>query len=269
MKCMNPSCRMYGKELPAGAKFCGVCGQIVGSDSSYGGGSAGWGGRPAPAPGPAPAPAPAPKPASGGWGGGVNRMPEGIALGTDERIVKQYKIGRYTFRKGTIEVIVTNKRVIRYEESIWLGMQNNSIDEIFIDSVHGIKTWMSRSISILGLIFAVILFIVGMISLFGNLGFGRGTSGIQILIGLIALGLTALIVISSLKPSMVFAVLGSVGNDALRTKVNIRGRLFRNDDSSVIFQFKPTPETTVMLKEIGACIYDIKTLGDAAISKWS
>lgn len=46
----------------------------------------------------------------------VNRMPDGVALGTDERIIRQYQIGRFSFRQGATEVIVTNRRVIRIEE---------------------------------------------------------------------------------------------------------------------------------------------------------
>ena len=197
----------------------------------------------------------------------VNRMPQGIALGVNERIVKQYKIGRYTFRAGSIDLIVTNKRVIRYEESRWMGMQNNVIDEINIDAVHGVSTRMCRSISVIGLIASLVLLIVGLIALFGN-PFGYA-SPIQHTVGVIALLLTAVIIISSLKPSFVLSVSGSIGNPALDTVVNMRGRLFRHDSGSVVFQFKPTAETTEMLKEIGACIYDLKTLGDAAIEKWS
>ena len=45
-------------------------------------------------------------------------------------------------------------------------------------------------------------------------------------------------------------------------------RIVRRDGNSVVFQFKPTPEASEMLKEIGALIYDLKTLGDSAIDKW-
>ena len=247
---------MYGKELAPGAKFCGVCGQIVKEESSSGS-------------------LPGSEPESFGRRfaipRGVNRMPQGIALVVGERIVKQYKIGRYTLRSGSIEVIITNKRVIRYEESSWMGMKNNAIDEINIDSVHGNYVRMRRSISIIGLIASVVLFIVSMIALFGNMGGGYYyyKSSIEYLVGFIALALTIIIVISSLKPSLEFGLLGAIGNNALATNVNQRGRLFRQDGNSVIFQFKPTSETTEMLKEIGACIYDLKTLGDAAIEKWN
>lgn len=258
MKCTNPSCRMYGKELAPGAKFCGVCGQIVEERSSDGRASG----------------------MSHGSAGekkysrtirGVNRMPQGIALGVDERIVKQYKIGTYTLRSGSIDVIITNKRVIRYEESSWFGMKNNVIDEINIDSVHGNYTRMRRSISIVGLIVSLLLFIVSMVVLFGRVGIfgGYGKSSFESIIGLVALALTVIVVVSSLKPTLEFGLLGAIGKEALVTNVNQRGRLIRRDSGSIIFQFKPTAETTEMLKEIGACLYDLKTLGDSAIEKWS
>ena len=114
MKCAN-----CGATIIPGAKFCGKCGLVLKESDP-----------------------PRPKASKS-----VNRMPQGIALGNGERIVKQYAIGRYTFRQGSINVIVTNKRVIRYEESTWMGMQNNRIDEINIDAVHGTSTTMVRSIS--------------------------------------------------------------------------------------------------------------------------
>ena len=249
---MEMKCANCGRELAPGARFCGICGQVVKEETKH---------------------VPSYPPKKPPMSLAVNRMPQGIALGIDERIVKQYRIGRYSFRKGSIEVIVTNKRVIRYEESNWLGMQNNSIDEINIDAVHGVITHMRRSISVIGLIASLILIIAGIFCLSSNgPGFGYGSYGppvYMVVIGIAALGIAALILIKSLKPSLIFGLLGSVGNKALDTEVNLRGRIIRNDSSSVIFQFKPTPETVDMLKEIGACIYDLKTLGDKAIEKWS
>ena len=267
MKCTNPDCRNYGRELAPGARFCGVCGTVVaegrgtgsagyaaaaGTESTSRGTAARGSGMPA---------------ARRSFSLSVNRMPQGIALGSDEQVVKQYSIGRYTFRQGTIDVIVTNKRVIRYEESSLFGMQNNQIDEMNIDAVHGNYTRMRRSISILGLTGALFLIAAGLFGLLGNFGY-RYQSPLQTAIGIAALALAAGVIILSLKPTLEFGLLGAVGGGALRTVVNNRGRMMRNDSNSVIMQFKPTGETTVMLKEIGACIYDLKTLGDRAIEKW-
>ncbi len=256
---MAVRCPKCGREYETAPKFCGTCGTVFGGGSVSGGGS----------------------PVSGGksvkidmssfdmasifGSGGSGKMPNGIAMGMGEQVVKQYKIGQYTLRQGSIDVIVTNKRVIRYEESHWMGMQTNCIDEINIDAVHGTSCTMMRSISVLGLIFCLVLLIFGISLMTVRSQFGGGGFPLP---GIICLIVAALVLIKSFKPTLLFSLHGSVGGPALETNVNVLGRLFGKNYSSVVFQFKPTNETTVMLKEIGACIYDLKVLGDKAIDKW-
>lgn len=245
-------CAKCGNVLENGAMFCGKCGEIVRKSEAR---------RPTP-------------PVDVGRAiSSVNRMPQGIAMGVGEQIVKKYTIGRYTLRQGAIDVIVTNKRVIRYEESRWMGMQNNRIDEINIDAVHGMSTSMVRSISIMGLIAALALVGCGIGLLTATsggryYGYGSSSSSSMLIFGIIAIAIGVFVFIKSCRPTLVFSMLGAVGGPALTTQVNMRGRIFGRNDTSLVFQFKPTPETTVMLKELGACVYDLKTLGDSAIAKW-
>ena len=89
-----------------------------------------------------------------------------------------------------------------------------------------------------------------------------------VMIGIVSIVLALLVIALSLRPTLYFCLHGGVGGPALETVVNARGRIFGRNNDSVMFQFRPTPETSDMLKEIGACIYDVKTLGDAAIEKW-
>ena len=269
-------CMRCGAELRPDAKFCGVCGQVLGGADNGGG----YHQQTAPQ-----------APVSGGYSQGgyqsgagympgysntgsypvprptrkeVNRMPDGVALGSDERIVRQYQIGRYTLRQGAIEVIVTNKRVIRFEQSSLFGLRNARIDEINIDSVHGASTDMRRSFNPIVLGIAAILIIVGLIMTITALS-QRDSPLIPL--GAIALGVIILLI--TLKPTLVFSLHASVGNPVLNTTVNDKGRFLRfGSGTNAVFQFRPTEETTVMLMEIGALIYDLKTLGDAAISRW-
>lgn len=237
---MAVRCPKCGREYTVKPKFCGTCGTMFEEERSE--------------PGPRLSP---------------NRMPEGIGLGIGEEIVKRYKIGRYTLRQGEVSVIVTNKRVIRYEESNWLGMQTNRIDEINIDAVHGTSCTVARSISILGLVVSVVLFLYGFTALSGFSGRGYYTGDARIAaLGIASIVAAIIIIINSFKPTLHFQLHGAVGSPVLQTDINMFGRIFGRNYSSVVFQFKPTAETTVMLKEIGACIYDLKVLGDKAIDKW-
>ena len=232
-------CRKCGAELKPGAKYCGKCATPVTG---------------------LPKMEDVMKHFSG-----VNRMSQGIALGTEERVVKQYQIGRYTLRQGSIDVVITNKRVIRYEDSLWFGLRNNRIDEVDIEAVYGMSTSMMRSISGLGITAAIIFALVAYFTMSGNMRYGVSSMGI----GAISLVLSVLILVNSFRPTLLFYLHGAVGAPTLHTVVNARGRLFGKNDTSIVFQFKPTTETTEMLKEIGAVIHDLKTYGDAAIEKWS
>lgn len=244
---MTIHCPTCGKEVKPGGKFCGQCGTIIPPEKT--------------------------ESLRETRVDDASRifvrvaMPQGIELGVDEQVVKQYRIGRYTLRQGYVDVIVTNKRVIRYEDSNWLGMQSNRIDEVNIDAVHGVSCTMARSASILGLAAAGIMGLVGLVMFFGAFD-SYYMNFMQLIPGVALIGIAALILVNSFRPSMVFCIQGALGTPSLETSVNVLGRLFGRNSSSIIFQFKPTAETTVMLKEIGACIYDLKTLGDKAITKW-
>ncbi len=225
-------CKKCGAQLETGAKFCGECGTNVDVFPDMNNGS----------------------------------LSNGITAGIDEKIVKKYTIGRYTNRDGEINVIITNKRVIRIEDSKWMGMQNCQIDEINIDAVHGTSTHILRSASIIGIVIAAVLALWSLSSFSNSYGF-LGLSGVPL--GIILAVAAFIILTKSFKPTLVFCLHGAIGGPALLTEVNQRGKIFGRNDISAFFQFQPTDETFVMLKEIGACIYDLKTMGDAAISKWS
>ena len=230
MKC--PKC---GNELVPGAKFCGKCGTTVVTKTIT---------------------------------PSLIRMPNGIALGEGEQIVKQYRIGRYTLRRGEVIVTVTNKRVIRYELSSFLGLQNNVIEDVNIDVVNGTTTEVKRSLSILGLSVATVLLVLGILMIvwsFGSIRF----SPLLFIGGFVSLGITGISVFKSIQPTMYFTLQTALGSRTLETSVNDRGRFMRFGKTGAIFQFKPTPETVIMLQEIGAMIYDLKTLGDTAIEKWN
>ena len=286
-------CMRCGAELRPDAKFCGVCGQVMGGQQmgsqntgsqpiagqSYGGQQMGgqtyggqtYGGQPYGG-----------QPMGDGYQPNsmamlknavktagraainrareANRIQGGVIFSVDEKIVRHYQIGRYFLRKGSIELIVTNKRVIRFEESSLFGMRNNMMDEIDIQSITGVTASMQRSASILGLTAGLVFLIVG-IAGFANL------RDIHPLIPPAVLLLSFIILFLSFKPSLIFYVHGG-GGRALTTVVNMRGRLFGIHNAGIVFQFRPTPEVTDMLKEIGALIYDIRTLGDKGIERW-
>lgn len=262
-----PNCH---SETKPGAKFCGVCGEILSAPAASHSPAPAYTPDPAPSAPVAPAApaAPAAPKAPSSWAScRRSQMPQGIDLGVGEVVVKQYRVGRYTFRQGYIDVVITNKRIIRYEDSTFLGLQTNRIDELYLSAINGVTCWWSRTISIIGLMFSLCFILSGLLSFIGGLTAYGDTAAGMIVAGLVGIALGALVLVNSFKPSVIFYVQGSHASPAVVTAVNVLGRIIR-DGQGAIFQFKPTEETAVMLKEVGACVYDLKTLGDEAISKW-
>lgn len=263
-------CPKCHSETKPGAKFCGVCGEILTAPA------ASYAAAPAytPAPAAPAAPVAAAAKAVSSWASSYaeenrrrNQMPQGIDLGVGEVVVKQYRVGRYTFRKGYIDVVITNKRVIRYEDSTFLGLQTNRIDELYLTAINGITCWWSRTISVIGLMFALAFILGGLGLIISGANAYYGPEAGPIIGGLVGIALGVLVLIKSFKPTVIFYVQGAHTSPAVVTAVNVFGRIIR-DGQGAIFQFKPTAETAVMLKEVGACVYDLKTMGDEAISKW-
>lgn len=190
-----------------------------------------------------------------------------IALGEGEQKVKEYVLGKYPFGCGTVQLIVTNKRVILKESYSFLFSTHSRIEELNLESVHGINGNIGRGrnkiLFLIGLILSIgSLFAVNLLSnlLFGMPGYG-GVSMPMLICGLIVL------VLSCIFPYMTFGIIG-MGSDhqSLMTGINLNGKTFLNQ--GVVFQPRPTADARKSIAEAGACIFDLRTYGDEAIEKW-
>ncbi len=188
---------------------------------------------------------------------------DGIALGEGEQEVKDYILGKYPFGCGDVHLIVTNKRVIIKESFSFLFLSHNRVEELNLESVHGINGTIGRGMN-------KILFFIGVVLLLGSsviasLSFNR-SAGIPSLL-LLILGLGS-VFLSFIMPYMTFSIIG-MGSDhqSLMTGVNVIGKTALN--KGVVFQPRPTADTRKSITEAGACIYDLRTYGDEAVKKWN
>ena len=190
-----------------------------------------------------------------------------IALGEGEQKVKEYTLGKYPFNCGEVNLVITNKRVILRESYSLLFLSHNKVEELNLESVHGVNgnigRGMNRSIFLIGLIMVLI-------SLFDNIlfsmtAYGRRGSGSFTFI--LILGI-AIMVLSCIFPYMSFGIIG-MGSDhqSLMTGINLIGKTALN--KRVIFQPRPTADARKSIAEAGACIFDLRTYGDDAIGKWT
>lgn len=220
---------------------------------------------------------------SGGGGSKVMRGSEGakrtvkrfdtIALGDGEVPIRRYQIGRIQFLgSGSSHVLVTNRRVIAHSESHYLFTVTNSAQEVEIASITGVTTYLGKGFKkkllttgLALLVLSLILLIIS--SSYGRyLGMGGGVTGFGVFLLITSIAL----IIFSRRPCFIFSVNANNSGNALRTEVNTAGVLTSSHGGSggLIFNFAPTEEVVKMIRELGACILDVKAKGDYAIDTW-
>ena len=194
-----------------------------------------------------------------------------IALTQGEVIVKQYHIGEFakslgTMGKGQASVIVTNKRIISKSDSETFGASSASLEEITLDSVAGVKNYYSKGYSIGRIAIAALAALIGLPVFFSSFGYHFDFQ--QLLMGLAFCAVAVYMILTCRKPSYLFSIYASSTGTAMEMGANLRGKVFNSQGNGIVFQYVPTEEAVTMMCEIGACIIDLKTKGDLAISAW-
>lgn len=203
---------------------------------------------------------------------------DNIALSQDEVVVRQYHIGAFSGLRsllgtGNAYMIITNKRVISKSDTNYLGTSSNSVEEMNIESIAGAKTLYYKGLSIPKLVIGIIACLIGLIMLFNSFSlldsYRTADMGTTLLISsLVCIAAGVLLIFFCRKPSYLFHLYTKSATAALTTGANLRGKILNSAGYGLVFQFKPTDEAIPMMREIGACITDIRDKGDYAIQAW-
>lgn len=229
-----------------GKKFCGKCGKPIGSCTCDTGSSKRTTTR---------------APSTRGWRKKFNEF----TLCNDEVVVKSYSVGKIKlFGTGGATLTVTNRRlVLRMSSRIMLN-RFESIQETQIDGVTSVISSVNQG-------FKMSFIAFGIAALIASYFFFKGASlfNPQSLIFAIGLGVIGIIALSlSRKPSYQLNILAGNNSSTIATSGNQKGIRKRVPGEGIVFTYYPTEEAYVMMNELGALVYDIKTKGDYAIDVW-
>ncbi len=194
---------------------------------------------------------------------------DNLALAQGEVVVRQYHIGKFASAlglagKGNSSILVTNMRVISKSDTTYMLTSSNMVEEIALKDVSGVKTYYAQGITkwrlmvgICAAIMALICLIMAFAAEFGMIvGF------------LLAGGVATWMFLTMRKPSYLFSIYSGAMSQAMTMGANLRGKLMNAAGGGIIFQYKATKEAVKMMREMGACIMDLKTRGNAAIDFW-
>ncbi|MBQ6455860.1 MAG: hypothetical protein IJJ31_01890 [Mogibacterium sp.] len=184
-----------------------------------------------------------------------------VVLADGEQVVKRYNCADVRGVMGYM--IVTNKRLMFTAT----GGKSRYNQEVTLSSVSGLTSHRGTNIIWSRIAAGVIVALTGLsiFSSMGDYGFGDGM-GIG-MIGFMLMIFGAIIFILGLRPAYQVAIYAK--DVSLSPIVVGEGpKTLIGNSALYAFACKPTPETEVMLSELGALIQDLQSMGDLAIEKW-
>lgn len=207
-------------------------------------------------------------------------------LSDNEKEVTTYRCSELKFPPCTGFLTVTNKRVVFHGVSTSLGngflegllssgpgqsANSRIVNEVKIDSISGLNCFYGAKVNFMRAFFGVLVAILSLIC-FGN---SRGTNwmtgrtetkGFMIFLGVALLCLALFILYKCFKRVFSLKIYSTQATGAISIGEGMGGMLGSSAAFSMIAS--PTPETDLMMRQLGAIIYDIQALGDRGASKW-
>lgn len=189
-----------------------------------------------------------------------------IKLAENEQVIRNYRIADDGKKiKNTVDVTVTNKRLMRTVSIVGAGSSSTDVDQIPIDNIHNMACGTSFKRRLSWVILGAVLAFVSLILCIMNLANKEAATGIIILlvgggvgVGLIILGLFkknhAYMDIYTSRTERAFTLGKKIVTVA---KIDIKKKKALE------------PDLIKMIDELPALIIDIKELGDVACEKWS
>lgn len=211
-----------------------------------------------------------------------------FTFSVNEKEVKTYHCTQLKFPPCEGYLTVTNKRVVFHGFAPSLGQSKLSsmidslsstkqtdsriVNEVKIDSISGLSSFYGSKINygraLLGIALAIVALVLFFTSRSTNWYTGRPqTSVFRIILGLACIGLAIWAFMRCFRRVFFLKILSSQATGAISIGEGAGGIIGGTAALSVVAM--PTYETDLMIKELGAVIMDIQTLGDRGIEKWS
>lgn len=194
---------------------------------------------------------------SGAYSASVADKVDNIVLAEGEIVVKRYNCVDVKGVKGYLTV--TNKRMMFNS----FGANSRYSQEVTLSSVSGLRCHRGINFDAGRIILGGIIILI---ALYLMISLGKYSSR-MIMIGVFAIAIGAVIIYSGIKKTFLIRVFAK---DVSSSPISIgQGpRSLWGNSALYAFESEPTPETDVMLNELGAMVQDLQTMGDLAIDKW-
>lgn len=180
-------------------------------------------------------------------------------LSEGEVVIKRYNCADVKGAKGYLTV--TNKRLL-FNAS---GGGSSLSQEVTLSSVSGLTCYRGTNVSMPMVVIGAILTVLGIFTMAGSSN--SMVSSIGSTIGFIFITIGVLLIYLNIKTAFMIAV---YAKDVQISPIVVGEgpRSFIGNSALFAIASAPTPDTEIMLNELGALVQDLQSMGDLAIEKW-
>lgn len=210
-----------------------------------------------------------------------------VLFSENEQEVKTYHCTQLRFPPCAGYLTVTNKRLIFHgfsagfgnsimekvfnSSNVETGTNSRIVNEVKIDSISGLNTFYGAKINagkfILGIALLILAIVLFATSSRVSWSTGRRSiSGFQVILGIVALGLSIWQFSKTFRRTFFCKVYSSQATGAISIGEGMGGII--GGAATFSMSALPTAQTDLMIKELGAMILDIQALGDRGVKKW-
>ncbi len=201
----------------------------------------------------------------------------GIQLAEGEQLIREYNVGFLKKRfkpKINLSLGVTNRRIIEVGESRKIGGKALLMSDVQIQDVAGFNAILAGGIQILQLIAGILLFIIGLGTIFTNTNFGI-IFGIMEIIGVILILIGFILVIVAILGRGKMLIINIRSRSTQGTPISIgvtstkRGPSLEAIGLGRNVYIKPGPDAEKVILELSSIIMDLQSDPESALKKWS
>lgn len=243
---MDLFCENCGSKIESGCDFCTNCGQKVNKQGEN---------RP---------------PENSNYqrqplAGNGDKLSQIVTLADGEVVVKEYFCTKVKRPRCEGTLSVTNKRIIFHGQ----GSSSRIQKEVPLKLVSGLDTYYGINFDFVKIILGVIIILVSLFIMrqLSEVSAYMGTTNNSFIYGLLFIVIGAILIYLGIQPCFILSLYAS-GTDGAPIQIGNPPISLIGNSALYSLSAQKSYDTDLMMKELGAMVEELQTMGDLAIQKW-
>lgn len=197
---------------------------------------------------------------------GYDKLSQIVTLSDGEVVVKEYSCTKLKRPQCEGTLSVTNKRIVFHGQ----GSSSRIQKEVPLKLVSGLDTYYGVNFDFVKIILGIIIILLSF-SIMGQLNqisyYTGGTTDKYFIYGVLFIVLGIILIWLGVQPCFILSLYAS-GTDGAPIQIGTPPMSLIGNSALYTLNARKSLETDLMMKELGAMVEELQTMGDLAVQKW-